>query len=103
MPITVVAESEGGQELADPVRDKDDVIRELACAPEASGIIFLKYIDPYGDTTFNRLHLPVVIQELDQINHLARDEGDRKLIAEVRRLAVFCRERPHRYLKCYGA
>jgi hypothetical protein len=103
MPITIAAESEGGRELADPVRDKDDVIRKLAGAPEASGVIFLKYIDPYGDTTFNRLQLPVLIQELDQISNFARDEGDRTLIAEVRQLAVFCRERPHRYLKCYGA
>jgi hypothetical protein len=28
--------------------------------------VSLRFIDPYGDTLFNRLQVPVVLEELDQ-------------------------------------
>jgi len=101
-PLTVAAVTESGKELQ-AVRDKDNILCQLAQAASEADVAMLRHIDPWGDTIFNRLQLRIVIQELDVLAKLARNESETALIAEVRGLAIFCQEKPHRYLKIFGA
>ena len=67
------------------------------CAPSSS--VCLRFINPYGDTTFNEAQVAVLEQELAAID--APDE----IAGQARSLLAFVREvqdRMHRYLKFIG-
>jgi len=73
--------------------DHPDELEETCC---------LRFIDEYGDATFNQYQLPVLVQELESI--LAKSKTDEakdaleSLIAFVRR----CQDNVHTYLKFVG-
>lgn len=60
-----------------------------------------RFIDPYGDTVFNRVQLPFFIGEIDRLGHLASSAQQGRL-AEIKALAEFALALPHRYLKFVG-
>src|SRR5262245_18555137 len=61
----------------------------------------VRFIDPYGDTTFNQSQLPVLIEEFQALaSHV--DDSDRKSIGD---LLVFVRSavgHVHTYIKFIG-
>lgn len=68
----------------------------LERAPATSSCV--RFIDPYGDTLFNQLQLPVLTQELEEILVHVHDEETRKalraaitFVEESRSLGVFVR------------
>lgn len=60
----------------------------------------LKYIDPYGDTTFNAFMFADLIYDLTELK--AHLPGDHAQIDEVIAYARECDENVHTYLKFYG-
>jgi hypothetical protein len=65
--IDVQRQDESGNELArymDP-----GVVSELLAIADTDGRC-LAFIDPYGDTTFNQLQLPVLLAELASLRDL---------------------------------
>jgi len=65
------------------------------------GTACLRFVDPYGDTVFNQLQIPVLIEELDAV---AARASDADLEASVRKLIEFLRgcDEIHTYLKVIG-
>jgi hypothetical protein len=63
---------------------------------EASNALFhvLQFIDPYGDTVFNRLQMDEFLAEWDMLTERGRSLEQREVLAEVRALASLCREQP---------
>jgi len=60
-----------------------------------------RFIDPYGDTVFNRLQMEPFLVELDLI--IRQAPADRQqLLEKVRALALRCRDDVHLYLKFEG-
>jgi hypothetical protein len=62
----------------------------------------MRFIDPYGDTTFNALQISILINELKQsientTNPEAKEHGKR-LLEMARKVS----EEVHLYLKLYG-
>jgi hypothetical protein len=49
------------------VYDSQGCTKRLLTAPELDGTSCLQFIDPYGDTLFNRLQLPVLRRELESL------------------------------------
>jgi hypothetical protein len=98
MPIDVEWQDEQGNWLAR--YDGPAIDRRLAgAATEPSGC--LRFIDPYGDTTFNAAQVAVLEHELASL--LASIDGATReqaaaLLSFVRRLD----DRTHRYLKFIG-
>jgi hypothetical protein len=62
----------------------------------------LRFIDAYGDTTFNQLQIPVLLEELESLG-ADRELGDQ--LPVVRALLAFieqARDQTHTYIKFIG-
>jgi hypothetical protein len=95
----VLWQDENGVELGSFVEPGYDT--RLIQPSWTEGTSCLRFVDPYGDTTFNQLQIPVLIAELKEV--AARADGD--LAASVRRLIEFlirCDEQTHTYVKVLG-
>jgi hypothetical protein len=62
----------------------------------------LRFIDPYGDTVFNRMQMDQFLFEWDQVSRRATTAEEKELLERVKRLAEKCQSKPHLYLKFYG-
>jgi hypothetical protein len=67
----------------------------------APSTVCLRFIDPYGDTIFNRYQVPILVQELEALAQQV-DVEDRETL---RRLLAFLtpeRQRVHEYVRFIG-
>lgn len=64
--------------------------------------ILLRFIDPYGDTVFNRMQIETFIEEWKRIYPSEAPPEERTFMCKVEELAERCRSEPHLYLKFYG-
>lgn len=64
----------------------------------------LKYVDPYDDTTFNRLMINDCILDIYEINETISNDNNehKKLLIEVKKLCEIALNNSHSYLKFYG-
>jgi len=62
----------------------------------------LKYVDPYGDTLFNQLQIPMVCADLDLLEKVSSNEETLRLIKKLKSLCEKCLSEPHLYLKFIG-
>jgi hypothetical protein len=95
--IAVVADENGnaignGVELASSIFPNVDDRR--------SG--FLRFVDPYGDTLFNRLQIPLVLSELQLLKKSLENQEQQALVQQIESLCTICLDEPHRYLKFIG-
>ena len=74
------------------VHDKRGVFAEFVCSAQLSDTVCLRFIDPYGDTIFNHLQLPLLLEELELHGRLATDaelrEHIRAMMELVKRAAA---------------
>ena len=59
-------------------------------------------IDPYGDTVFNKLQIPALLNELDGVLHEMDNPGEQQWLLDLRALAERCGGGTHLYLKLIG-
>ena len=101
MGIDARIESETGElieELLDPNNRAETLLPDFN--DETSSC--LRFIDPYGDTTFNQGQLPVFIRELTLA---VSNTGDPEVKAYGRKLLTLAEKangHVHTYLKFYG-
>ncbi len=62
----------------------------------------LPYIDPYGDTVFNRGQMKPLLMELESLHHLASTPLRLELIAKLEEMCKRCQGEPHLYIKFWG-
>lgn len=101
MGITVILEDERGNRL-ESIIDPPNLFSRLLPGPHDTSFLMLRFIDPYGDTVFNRLQMDTFIQEWDRIARHAQTEEEGSFLSRVRELAVRCQNEIHEYLKFYG-
>ena len=65
MGIDVRLESEDAEAMGEPVYDRSNHLAKALTNASGSCVGF---IDPYGNTVFNQLQLPVLIRELEMLN-----------------------------------
>ena len=58
----------------------------------------LRYLDPFGDITFNRLQMPDLIEDLQML----KEYENNSLIDEILNLAERCQNEQHSYITFYG-
>ncbi|MBC8045136.1 MAG: hypothetical protein IAF08_16980 [Rhizobacter sp.] len=63
-----------------------------------SELKLLRYLDPYGDATFNHLQMDDLIKDLDDLENIEHNP----LTAEIQKLAARCKSEVHTYLTFYG-
>lgn len=99
--VDVALEDEDGQQL-DLVGDPTSALARALPDPRDSAYSCLRFVDRYGDTTFNSIQIPLVIQELTRLQQGA-NEDTRKVLRQIQELAERALdEGPHLYLKLYG-
>jgi len=102
MGINVALEDEKGKEIVfvgEPIGDP------IACAiRKAVGarLPWASTIDPYGDTTFNRIQAELLRKEWAILIHNAADATTKEVLAQVDELLQRCVSEPHFYVKFYG-
>jgi hypothetical protein len=101
MGVDVKWEDENGARLAE-IPDPHKCISHLVLNTDLAGTTCLQFIDPYGDTTFNRLQIPILIEELKSVANKVRDTGIRDHLLRVVELAEKSRDEVHTYLKFIG-
>jgi hypothetical protein len=102
MGIEVVLQDERCNDISKTVHDPDGVIPQ--CVPNLSDKAYscLRFVDPYGDTIFNRLQAVAMIEEWDRLKPSFIERNATELWAEVRDMIVKCSEEPHTYVRFVG-
>lgn len=74
MGINLSMEDEEGKELG-IVPDPKRYLSIALQLPDLEKTICLRFIDPYGDTIFNQLQIPLLIRELASMRDLITDDS----------------------------
>ena len=94
MPWNVRLQDERGK----PVVPEDAGI-EFQTIPAQENFKLLRYIDPYGDTYFNRAQMDDFLAEWNAHRPEAAQREQWKLVQEM---ALRCQNEPHLYLRFIG-
>ncbi|HEX5052840.1 MAG TPA: hypothetical protein VFZ65_13770 [Planctomycetota bacterium] len=66
------------------------------------GTVCLRFLDPFGDTTFNQLQIVVLVEELQGIVSAQPEPEVRDHLRRILDLAIRARGQAHTYLKFFG-
>ena len=100
MGFCIILECERGEPL-EQVEDPKDILHQLLPSEDHS-YHYLRFIDWYGDTVFNRLQIPCFISEWDILAESAQTPDETALLTRIRELAIRCAQEPHLYLRFSG-
>jgi hypothetical protein len=96
--IRAIVQDEQGNQLGEAL----DFSNALLPSPDDTRFICLRFIDPYGDTIFNRMQMPTVIGELRDLKVASDNQERDAIIDRLVELACLCQEEPHLYLRFIG-
>jgi hypothetical protein len=96
--IGVVVQDEKGNQIGERV----DVLSSMFGNLDDTQFSCLRFVDPYGDTVFNRLQVQVVLQELRLLKQCCHSHELQDLIQRIEALAQLCQQETHLYLKFIG-
>ncbi len=99
--MQVALETERGEQL-EVIVDWDCILDRALPSCYDESYPFLRHIDPYGDTVFNRLQMDSFLAEWKRLGETLQAAEERDLLGEIERLANQCQRQPHSYLKFYG-
>jgi hypothetical protein len=105
MAISFTLTDEDGEvveRVEGPLEELTRLIASIHGDPDASSFPMLRYVDPYGDTVFNRLQIKPFLEEWRRLYQKAESDELRAAIREVERLAQKVEESTHIYLKFWG-
>ncbi|MFZ1790892.1 MAG: hypothetical protein WAT92_21385 [Saprospiraceae bacterium] len=100
MSLKITLEGENGNEIES--FDDNDLLQTIIPDYNDLSSYCLRFIDLYGDTTFNNLQAPVFIKELEKKLTDSLPIESKELIENIIRLANRCNNEVHLYLKFYG-
>ena len=100
MGLTINLEGEKGN-VYETIHD-NEILSEILPDYNDKSSYCLRFVDLYGDTTFNNLQMNELIHELEAIRETADSNEKRELIEQLLRLSSKCKEQVHLYLKFYG-
>jgi len=101
MPFLIRVETETGSAIEEG-SDTQNVLTELADrSPCNEGLALVSMIDPWGNTVFNRLQIPILLRDINNLLSVANPE-EREVLNSVATLAHRALGEPHLYLKIYG-
>ena len=101
MGIEVVLEDEQGNAIENAI-DPTNMLHKILPAPEDGMFRYLNRIDWYGDTTFNRLQMDGLRNELDRLSKTLTASREIELLKRIDEFAARCQSKPHLYVKFYG-
>jgi len=102
MGLTVTLEDERGVVLGAAVEDPKNLLYGLLPHEDDVSYELLRYIDPYGDTTFNQLQIGAFLDEWARVRERATTEEQYAIVDAIEALARECLSGVHKYLKFVG-
>jgi hypothetical protein len=97
----VILEEEDGS-VVERLDDARNLLGSVLPGYEDATFHQLRFIDPYGDTVFNRPQMEPFLVEWDRIATRPLDVERRRVVDQVARLARRCSEEVHLYLRFRG-
>ena len=101
MGIDARIESETGESIEE-LYDLDNLVKELLPDFNDKVSVCLRFVDPYGDTTFNQGQLPMIIRELTLAVDKASATNVKAHGKKLLQLAEKANGQVHTYLKFVG-
>ena len=98
MSVFVSIEDKEGDGLA-PVVDVDRIQHRF---PEQEGSVCLRFISDGEDASFNRLQLPLLVQELDELDKMELRADEREELTKVLRLCRRFQDKDGVHARFYG-
>ena len=98
--INVVLEDENGRHFE---KDGTSVLLPQRILPALEDLTFvcLRFVDPYGDTVFNRLQIPFLLKDIERLKTAVKEE-DLVVLDGLQRCAEVCLGKIHTYLRFIG-
>jgi hypothetical protein len=100
MGLAIALENERGEPL-ETVTDPKNLLHRLL-EPHQGDSSLLGQIDWYGDTTFNRIQMPLFLLAWQELAQRVETPEEALLVHEIRVLAERCEGDVHLYLKFIG-
>ena len=96
--ISITVQDENGKQLGERVDCSSAVF------PSAGDTRFtcLRFVDPYGDTVFNQIQIPVILEDLCLLKECDQGQAHQVTILRLEALCRFGQTEPHLYLKFVG-
>jgi hypothetical protein len=101
MGINIYLEDEKGKML-DSVVDESQAFAHFIRKTEFPNTLCLRFIDPYGDTVFNKPQLPVLEMELRELLKTISIPALQESLRRIIDLVVKARNEVHVYIKFRG-
>lgn len=101
MGFNVILEDEEGTAL-DQLDDPDGLLKGILPGYEEKSFPQLRFVDPYGDTIFNRPQMEAFLEEWQRLAAKAQSSDAQELHRRVTTLARRCNDEVHLYLKFRG-
>ena len=101
MGLGIELQDEWGGKI-DGVYDPKNLLSTLLPNLDETSHPMLSCIDPYGDTTFNRLQMRWFLPEWAEISRKVQTPEQQALVSSIEALAKRCAEDIHTYLKFIG-
>jgi len=98
--ITVALQTIHGKEIGEVTKTRGILDRVLPIGD--ARFPMLRYIDPCGNTIFNGEQMHPVLEEIDRLAQEVSGEEEKDVLAQVRELAIHCRDHPHEFLRFIG-
>jgi hypothetical protein len=101
--ITVQVVDEDGNSVVDmDISIETRMLNRVLEDPDHRRLCCLKFIDPYGDTVFNRAQMESFLNDLQSLRARAESENDATLVDELKRMGELVHDEVHLYLKFIG-
>ena len=100
MGINLQWEGERG-DVRDCVLDERGLMKILVIAAKEDSIC-LRFVDPYGNTVFNQMQIPVFLKEVNEIDANVLSQEVIEYRDEITELVLRAVGKVHTYLKFYG-
>ena len=94
--------TESGEVLERVLDPQNTLSKIVDAAPNVEETICLRFIDPYGDTIFNRAQMEVLREELLSVPESALDTEASEHKKKIVELTTKAEAKVHTYLKFYG-
>jgi hypothetical protein len=102
MAMTIALQDESGNSLQQVFDTANMITSELDKHRDNKTMVLMDGIDPYCDTTFNRVQMDRFVKELDILREGCTNAAVKTMLTAVRAMADKCRTSVDLYLKFIG-
>ena len=101
MGIELIWDEENGDELA-RLNDTQSLVEQFLPSDSDKEFACLRFVDPYGDTIFNRLQLPVLLLELERCAAKPHEPPVAEHLSAAVALVKKAQDHVHTYVRFVG-